>query len=201
MSLSIAKRSIRTAYLRKRQQLSRAEVAAMSMSAQRLLLGMAAFQQAKVLALYSPIRNEVETALLLHKALTLGKTLCYPCVEGDRLAYYRIRTSADLRVGSFGVLEPEVQSDVVDAADIELLLIPGVAFDRRGHRLGYGRGYFDRFLMTSGFKGVGVGFCFEFQIVEKLPVEEHDQGVVLLVTNEQIYSPISSDNRVNHRLC
>ncbi|WP_020676676.1 5-formyltetrahydrofolate cyclo-ligase [Geopsychrobacter electrodiphilus] len=193
MSQSCAKRSLRNTLLQKRQQLTQLEIDAKSLFAQTLLLGLPVFRQARVLALYSPIRNEVATALLHKAALSAGKKVCYPRVNGDQLSYYEIHSLEDLGIGNFGVCEPApLEGRVVDPVEIELLLVPGVAFDQRGYRLGYGRGYFDRFLSSNRFLGLSVGFCFHFQLVETLPVEEHDQGVALLVTNNGIYSPLSS---------
>jgi 5-formyltetrahydrofolate cyclo-ligase len=177
------------------------EFAEKSAAAQGQLLSLPIFQQAGVLALYSPVRNEVETAGLLNAALAAGKTVCYPCVTGDDLNFYPVHGPADLHPGCFGIREPEVKMGRIDPATLDFLLVPGVAFDRSGYRLGYGRGYFDRFLTVNRLAAVTVGFCFDFQIVEKLPSEAHDQSVALLVSEKRIYSPLSLDDRVNHRLC
>lgn len=188
MSLPLDKNSIRTTLLQRRMLLRRAEIASGSAAAQKQLLSLPAFEQTKTLALYSPIRNEVETANLLSVALAMGKQVCYPRVFGDELYFFQVGSLADLQGGRFGVCEPGPQSTEVDPGQIGLLLVPGVAFDRHGHRLGYGRGYFDRLLSDGCFNGLSVGFCYDFQIQEKLPVEEHDQKVVLLVSDKEIYS-------------
>jgi len=190
MSLPLHKSSLRTALLRQREQLSRAEVVARSAVAQAQVISLPAFQQAKTIALYSPIRNEVETDSLLTAALTVGKQVCYPCVFAGELRFFQVQSSTDLRVGCFGVCEPDRQSVEITPAQLELLLVPGVAFDRSGHRLGYGRGYFDRFFDGGCFTGLGVGFAYDFQIQDALPAEEHDQRVALLVTDKEIFSPL-----------
>ncbi len=190
MSLPLDKNSIRTALLRQRKLLCRAEIEAKSAAAQAQLLSLPAFQRAKMLALYSPIRNEVETDRLLTAALAAGKQVCYPCVFADELLFFQVQSPADLQVGCFGICEPDRQSIEIDSAQIELLLVPGVAFDRHGHRLGYGRGYFDRLLDDGCFAGLSVGFGYDFQIQERLPAEEHDQKVKLLVTDKGIFSPL-----------
>ena len=190
MSLPLDKNSIRTALLQRRKLLSRADVDAKSSAAQTQLLGLPAFQRAKTLALYSPIRNEVETHRILTASLAAGKQVCYPCVFADELRFFEVRSPADLQVGCFGICEPGHQSIEISPAQIELLLVPGVAFDRQGHRLGYGRGYFDRLLNDGFFCGLSVRFGYDFQIQEKLPAEEHDQKVALLVTDKEIFSPL-----------
>jgi len=189
MSLPSDKNSIRKALLQSRKLLSRAEIEARSMAAQNLLIGLPAYRQVKTLALYSPIHNEVETAGLLSAARAAGKQVCYPRVFNDGLRFFQVDSLADLKVGSFGVSEPHSCLAEIFPAKIELMLVPGVAFDLHGHRLGYGRGYFDRLLHDSCFDGLSVGFGFDFQIQDKLPTEEHDQQLELLVTDKKVYSP------------
>lgn len=190
MSLSFDKRSIRKLFLQQREQLIGTEVERLSVAAQETLLNLSAFQGAKKLALYSPIRNEVATGNLLLAALAADKQVCYPRVVGDDLLFFQIDSLDDLQIGSFGIGEPDRQSIEIDPASIDFLLLPGVAFDRHGFRLGYGRGYFDRLLCNGNFAGLRVGFCYDFQIVDNLPVDDHDQKVELLVTNKGIFSPL-----------
>ncbi len=190
MSLPLTKRSIRKAHLRQRELLSCAEVQTRSAAAQSQLLALPAFQQAKTLAFYSPIRNEVETDGLLTAALAAGRQVCYPRVSADDLHFFQVRSTLDLQVGAFGIGEPGRQVAEIDPAQIDLLLVPGVAFDRYGHRLGYGRGYFDRLLTGSCFTGLSVGFAYDFQVQDMLPTEGHDQKLGLLVTDKEIFSPL-----------
>jgi 5-formyltetrahydrofolate cyclo-ligase len=190
MSLPLDKSSIRSTLLQRRDLLSRAEIEVKSAAAQAHLLGLPAFQRAQTLALYSPIRNEVATDGLLTVALAAGRQVCYPCVCGDELRFFQVRSLDDLQLGSFGIGEPDRQLPEVDPALIELLLVPGVAFDRYGHRLGYGRGYFDRLLTAGSFAGLSIGLAYEFQIQDRLPAEEHDRKLGLLVTDREIFSPL-----------
>ncbi len=189
MSLPFDKRTIRKTLLWKRERLDGRVAECLSAAAQTRLLGLATFHEAETLALYSPIRNEVATDNLQAAALAAGKRVCYPRVFGDELRFFQIDHPGDLRTGSFGIGEPGRQSGEVGLAQIELLLIPGVAFDQHGFRLGYGRGYFDRLLAGAGFDGTRIGFGYEFQILDQLPNEKYDQRVDLLVTDERIFSP------------
>ena len=190
MSLPLHKSSIRIALLRQRELLSRAEVNIRSAAAQAQLLALPAFLHAKTLAFYSPIRNEVETDALLTAALASGKQVCYPSVSADVVHFFQVQSLRELRVGSFGIREPDRQALEINPAQIDLLLVPGVAFDRFGHRLGYGRGYFDRLLADNCFTGLSVGFAYDFQIQAILPAEEHDQKLGLLVTDKEIFPPL-----------
>ncbi len=104
----------------------------------------------------------------------------FPRVHGDHLEFCRAHSFS---LGSFGVLEPDTQSPVVDHHHIQGLLIPGVAFNKDGHRLGKGKGYYDKALQH--FSGLKVGICFDFQISERtLPVEEHDMRMDFLITDK-----------------
>lgn len=189
MSLPLDKRSIRAALLQQRAELSPARRDLQSRAAQTRVLNLSAFNAADTLALYSPIRNEVDTRLLADAVLRDGKRLCFPCVDGETLRFYAVNSTTELQRGCFGVSEPQQAGGDVAAEQIDFLLVPGVAFDPLGHRLGYGRGFFDRFLHASGYSGCRVALGYDFQVVERLPAEEHDQVFDLLVTDKRIISP------------
>lgn len=189
MSLSAAKKAIRTQILSKRSCLDEAEMVHRGAAAQALVIGLELFRAARSLALYAPMRHEIDTTVMHHAALAANKCLCYPRVEQEHLRFFQVKSLHELVVGRFGVLEPASGSLEISPADLELLLLPGVAFDRRGFRLGYGRGFYDRFLGTSCFSGTKIGFAYDFQLLDCLPFESHDQPVDLLVTDQAVYSP------------
>ncbi len=189
MSLPFDKCSIRTALIQQRTGLSREDVASLSRAAQDRVLGLDVYRAAGTLALYSPIRNEIATAGLFAAALAAGKRVCYPAVCGDELRFFQVSCDEDLCIGRFGIAEPDRQTAEVELAHIELLLVPGVAFDQRGFRVGYGQGFFDRLLAKGDFIGTGIGFCYDFQLLAQLPTERHDQRVDLLVTDKRIFLP------------
>lgn len=110
----------------------------------------------------------------------------YPRVEGDRIEF-RIPQDEDWELGDFGVREPSSQCPRVDLAKIRGLLIPGLAFDRQGYRLGRGKGFYDRCL--QGWAGMKVGVGFEMQRVDSLPCEAHDQKVDFVVTEAGLWLP------------
>lgn len=189
MSLPMDKRVLRATLLQQRAALTVAQREHLSHAAQSRVLKLSIFHDAEIIALYSPIRNEVETGLLAKAALQNGKTLCFPCVDGESLRFYAVDSLADLETGCFGVCEPPRCGREVSAARIDFLLVPGVAFDSHGQRLGYGQGFFDRFLVQSGFCGSRVALGYDFQVVDLVPAEEHDQAVDLLVTDKRLIIP------------
>lgn len=184
----MTKQVLRKELLRRRRHLSPRYSRELSRCAQQRLIDSPEFSAAKRVALYAPIHNEVGTELLYQAARRTDKRICYPRVAGDDLAFYAVLQISELQPGAFGVATPEADPDrQVAAADIDLLVVPGVAFDMRGYRLGYGRGYYDRCLALLSTATV-VGLCYEFQLQPELPVEPHDHPVGALAT-EARYIP------------
>lgn len=177
------KRSIREDMLARRQHLAVATCLGRSLAAQERLLAAPEFAGAAVVALYCPIRNEVFTEELFAIARQLGKTVAYPRVRGEQLDFVEVNERQELVPGAFGILEPD-GGRIVPLPDLDLIVVPGLAFDFMGYRLGYGKGYYDR-ILHGGAPGVLAGFCFDFQLVDTLPMEIHDVRMDLVVTDER----------------
>ncbi len=131
------------------------------------------WHKAGTVMLYHALPDEVDTAPLLADALLMGKRVLLPRVVGDNLEL-RIYTPDTLCRGAYGIMEPT--GDVFlaeDYASIDLAIVPGMAFDRRGSRLGRGKGYYDRLLPLLP-KAYKLGLCFDFQLLDYIPCEEHD---------------------------
>lgn len=129
------------------------------------------------LALYAPFRGELDPTGLEAEV----QTIVYPRVEPDGLVFVEARHD-ELVPGRWGLLEPE--GEPVDIAAIDAFIVPGVAFTRRGDRLGYGAGYYDRALGAA--KGRFVGFAFDAQIVDALPVAAYDVPMDVVVTETRV---------------
>ncbi len=179
------KKSIRERVLFRRKNLDDATSLAHSLSIQNRLLDTIEYSDAAAIALYSPIHNEVCTEAILHAAHASGKRVAYPRVRGRHLDFIEVGEPADLQSGAFGVLEP-VGTACVSATDLDMLVVPGIAFDLDGYRLGYGKGFYDRALHGGMSRGTLVGLCYEFQLVSELPIETHDIGMDLLITEERL---------------
>lgn len=145
----------------------------------RKLFRLAVFRKAKTVLCYVSLSYEVETRLLMKQMLETGKRVVVPLVHGRTLRLSEVRDlGRDLAPGAFGVWEPTPKaSRPVRPEELDLVLVPGVAFDRSGHRLGHGQGYFDRFLTRLPRTTPTVGLCFAFQLLDRLPVSSHDQTV------------------------
>lgn len=184
------KHRIRQMQLQARGCLSAQQRVTLSIQAQHRLLGHPLFGESQVLALYAPIRCEVDTCLLLDAALAAGKRVVYPRVRRSSSAaacmeFVEVSSGQDLQRGVFGVLEPQ-GSTVVAVGDIDLMVVPGVAFDHGGYRLGYGKGFYDRVAQGCSSSCVLVGLGYAFQVEEVLPHEEHDLVLNWLITDHEV---------------
>src|SRR3989338_4717005 len=166
----------RASILQKRQQLNLDFIAAASAQVARAVFELPEYSRCKRLGLYAPFRNEIATDAIFQQALQDGKVCYYPKVlkEKSALAFIRVKTPSELSTGFSGILEPagEVLEDV---CLLEMLVIPGVAFDVQGNRLGYGQGFYDRLLHNYG--GVKCALAYEFQLSDALPNDSADEKI------------------------
>ncbi len=136
------------------------------------------YRSAQTVMLYMPIKGEADVTGLLGDE----KVFLTPVTEGDDIYACPV---GEMQTGAFGVSEPKDRIEF-DKAKIDLVLVPGVAFDKKGNRMGFGKGYYDRFLKDiNAFK---VGVCHSFQMVENVPHEEHDVKMDMIVTEREIWS-------------
>jgi 5-formyltetrahydrofolate cyclo-ligase len=143
---------------------------------------------AKAVALYSPIENEVDTAAILADALERKKQVLYPRIgDEDRPRFFEIFSPLELCPGRFGILEP-AGANYASPTLLENLLVfvPGVAFDRRGHRLGRGGGWYDRLMKRWKNQALFVGLAYEFQLVEQVATAKWDQDVHYVITEKRV---------------
>lgn len=178
------KHALRKGALARRRALTPEQVSSCSFALQRRFLELPEYQKARVLALYAPIHREAETAVIALEALAAGKTVLYPAVEGESLEFRRIQGLSELAPGCYGI--PEPVGETWDPRDADLFVVPGVAFDLYGRRIGYGKGYYDKALHHLEGSGRLVGFCFEIQLVEEIAGEPHDVTMDLVVTESRV---------------
>jgi len=147
------------------------------------------FVEASCLGTYSPIRNEVNTQEIFHSAKSLGKRVGFPVTLTSirKLLFFEVQDLKELSLGAFGINEPPfLEKSLISLDDIDLLVLPGIAFDERGYRVGYGGGYYDRLIGESNFNAVKVAIAFDIQIVENLPKEPHDKKVDCIITESRM---------------
>ena len=143
------------------------------------------FLEAEQVALYHALPGEVQTAAFIERWYQ-QKHLFLPLVAGDDLRLLRYSGPESLQKGAFGIWEPKPNGEEAEKGRIDLIIVPGVAFDRQCHRLGRGRGFYDRLLSLMDAQKVGI--CFDFQLVASVPVESFDRPMDHVVTEHGIYS-------------
>lgn len=141
----------------------------------------------RVLALYAPIRGEVPTRDILCAALQDGKTVCYPLshVHGRILSFRAISSENELEPGRLGVKEPTDNQQLVPLENIELFVVPGLGFSRKGQRLGRGGGYYDATLKAASANSRRVALAFPEQVLDEIPRADHDIDMDLIVTESE----------------
>jgi 5,10-methenyltetrahydrofolate synthetase len=186
-----AKAALRRAVLRRRAALPEGERALLSGRIVATILDLPTYKNADVVLAYASFGAELQTDELLRRVLNDGKVLVLPRVEGGGLGLYEVRDlTSDLAPGKWGIREPEPdQCPAVDRGGVGFALIPGVAFDRGGRRLGYGGGFYDRLLAGGLPDGTPlVSGAFEVQILDEVPTDPHDAPVDVVVTEREVYA-------------
>ena len=152
---------------------------------------LASLAGARVLASYVGVGPEVATIALIEEGLEQGKTVAVPWRDGNDLHLAWLTSLSELVPVSFGLLEPPrdlALAREVLPGDVDLMLIPGVAFDARGGRLGHGKGFYDRLLVRAGPGPLRVALAFDCQMVEEVPMVSGDERMDLIVTETAVHA-------------
>lgn len=173
------KNELRTKYKKIRDELTEEQCRDWSAEICGHILGSGLYQRASAIYCYYPLKKEVALLPVMEDALVLGKLLAFPKVTGDDLVFCRIRSLAELNEGTFHIMEP-FTGHVVNE-DAALVLTPGVAFDMDGGRIGYGRGYYDRYFAEHE-NLTSVGIAYECQVLENFETDARDKKMDYLVT-------------------
>ncbi len=175
---------LRKEVLQKRNSMSHFEISMKSKLIQQKLIESPVFNQSKSIGLYLAIGSEVQTREIINYALDLGKTVLLPRIMSNDLRFYVVdqkdfeKNSFD--VNRFGIKEPKIDNRPADF--IDLLIIPGIVFDMYGFRIGYGYGYYDKYLTINKFSK-SIGLAYDFQLIKKpITILPHDKKIDVLIT-------------------
>ena len=150
------------------------------------------YAAAKTVMFYDDVRTEVRTRHDLQNALDSGKRIVVPyCVDGE-LELFLLESMDELEVGMYKILEPkaelrDVPEKKIDVADLDLIMVPGVAFDARGGRTGHGFGYYDKLLENAKPETPLVALAFECQMFPEIPMQDHDIFMDKIITEAKVY--------------
>lgn len=179
------KKAIRKEIFAKRKLLKEEQILADSHLITEKILAMEAYQKAKAVYVYMDCKGEASTKELIAAAFRDGKKVAAPKVFGDDMKYFYFTSYEDIEPGYFGVPEPKETLALADDEEA-LLIVPGVAFDEKRHRCGYGKGFYDRYLSRHE-KHTTVAIALDFQVVEEVPCDEFDILPQVLCTPTAIY--------------
>ncbi len=192
-SIAVAKQRLRAVVRERLASVSPAEREAKSRRIVEAVARLDVVRRAERLLLYRALPNEAATDGLLSVALAPGRRVFAPRVDGPRLTFLEIGVETRWQRSAFGVLEPEVGEPLAlgkEGDSTMVLIVPGIAFDERGGRLGRGGAHYDRFLREARGHGriVAIAMAFDLQVVAEVPREAHDEPVDTIVTEARVIS-------------
>lgn len=183
------KNELRLIYKEKRKAVSPEEKLRRDGEICKRFISLCSYRFSDTVLMYSPLKYEIDVTGICIDALSKGKKVAFPrCLDAYNMTYHYITSLSQLESGSYGIKEPPEYLPVYDKNDgaNAVCLIPALLCDRQGYRLGYGKGYYDRFL--SSFKGVRVGIIYNDFITDSLPRGKYDLKSDLLVTEKGVIS-------------
>lgn len=181
------KRELRQKYRALRSEMDPAQKAAEDIAIFRRLSESPMYQKAKVLLCYVSTGIEVDTRRILEQAFADGKSVAVPCCldENGSMAFYYINSLSELSPATYGLLEPDPhKARIYTDESASVCIVPGFAFDANGYRIGFGKGFYDRFLHR--YSGVKIGICYSSCITSRLPHGRHDIAADYIVTPKYI---------------
>ena len=182
-----SKQQIREEILIKRKKLTNKERNLFSKTICKTLEQTTIFQNAKCIAFYYATPDEVQTIACIEKRYT-QKKIVLPIVKGENLAFYEYKGKNQIKKGSFDIMEPIIENTDEQAIlpeNIDIFIVPGMAFDQHCNRIGHGKGFYDRLL--SEMQKPKIGLCFSCQLLDNIPTKKHDIKMSMVITEEKIF--------------
>jgi 5-formyltetrahydrofolate cyclo-ligase len=189
--IKLEKQQLRKAILRARHLL--ADKPALSRRISSALVDRAEYRDARTLSIYVATPPEVQTRNLIERAWSDGKRVTIPCCIGDELQLFLLDSWDQLVPRTMGILEPpdDLQQEKRhwhDASLVDLFIVPGIAFDRYGGRLGFGKAYYDRLLKRAPASVPKIALAFSCQVVDRVPMTSHDVAMDCVITEDGVFS-------------
>mgnify|MGYP006288469687 FL=1 len=191
MKNSSKKEELRKKYMKKRKKIANKKGESKSNKITTNLLSLDILKNPKNILLYISYRSEVDTEQLINKLLKKSKNVFAPyCIKDEkRMEIVQINDpTKDLKKGAYGIKEPKnsLRKKDNEINQLDIVIVPAVAFSKSGYRIGYGGGYYDRFLSRLSSKTISIGINYDELIFESVPKEDHDLAVDIIVTDKKI---------------
>lgn len=181
---------IRKKLLNLRKKQTKNTVLQKSRYVQKNLFNLQEYKTANTILFYISYNNEVHTHEMIQESINKGKTIAVPVIQNNNqtLTISKLSSWKNLTKGPYNILQPKKESiQKLNINDLDLIIIPGVGFDLKGHRIGHGTGYYDKLLKNFHHTPPPfIGLAFELQILEEIPVEQHDIPVNKIVTEKRV---------------
>jgi 5-formyltetrahydrofolate cyclo-ligase len=178
------KKELRRKVLEKRDSLSKREVLSKSKLIKEKLFSIGEFKLAKTICFFVSFNSEIHTHNMIKEAIKQGKDVCVPIATDGHLILSKIKSFKDLdKENIYGILEPS-KEDKINKNKVDVIVVPGTVFDKQKHRIGYGQGYYDKLLKK--YQGLSVGICFDLQIIGKVPRNEWDEKLDLVISEKRV---------------
>lgn len=186
-AVDAAKNKIREDIKKQRSTLSGTLVTELSREISDKLFHMDFYNNASTIFLYLSLLREVQTEFIIKNCFENAKNVFVPHFSGkdNEMRVVRLTSTSKIEIGPFGIRMPENSIEIEDFQDIDLILVPGLAFDVCGNRIGFGKGYYDNFLSKISNKKVKAGLCFDFQLFKKIPATTKDIPLDYILTERQ----------------
>lgn len=179
----LEKKDIRKEVLGKRLELKREELQLKSEAICQSFMQLSHYQNASLIYIYMEFKNEVITKSIIENAHQTGKKVAIPKIIHNEMCFYYLEEGQDVKEGFFGIREPKTTKRVTDREGI--MIVPGIAFDEYGYRIGYGKGYYDRFLHENQVSKK-VSLALELQMIEKVPYDKYDIPMDMIITENRV---------------
>ena len=185
MDIRTYKNELRAMYSEKRNSLPTDEKTKLDDKIANRFLNMLSYRYANQILFYASTDAEISTVSIFEQALKAGKACYFPkCYENSQMSFYRVNSPDELVTDAFNIKAPVNESDIYTPQPSDIIIVPAMAYDVKGFRLGYGKGYYDRYL--SRYEGSTVGICYEENITEELFHGKYDRAVDLVLTEKHI---------------
>ncbi len=192
MGIREQKKALRQSAKEFRSNMTEKDVFRLSQSIHTKLFQFPLFEQSDEILMYASLAGEVETLTLIQRLLDKGKKVYCPVTQGETMAFYRIFSPDDLKEGNFHVLEPTVNLRNIFIPGKEMkccMILPGLMFDKKGNRLGYGKGFYDKYLssLPEGNNITKIALSYDSMVKDKIPSEENDYQADYIITEYRIF--------------
>lgn len=180
------KKILRKRLIEKRKSLDKAEKAKWDKIISEKIINTDYFKNAEQVLVFSSTDDEFDTRYIIERCRESYKRVFYPrCIDKDgNMSFFKVDSVGDLTFGSFGILEPNETCKKYIPQDNDLVIVPCLSADRQKNRIGYGKGYYDRFL--KDFNGVSISPCYDILLEDEIPTDKYDMQINIIVTDKEV---------------